>query len=356
MKGKENKMSTTPSLSCGSNQRVFIIRRSTGMVVAELQPLDGSFTRTIDVTSTASVSISSQSYADCCEDGPISTLQMSLSWWRDDEEVWVGPITYISWSADEVRIEASDLTFWWGRKIAPTIDHRTGAEATEIVKAYHNAAAAREAIRDFDPLYYPTGNTISRVVYAKENRYIGDLIDEIAKTSVDIVAIGRSVYVGAVDTMFPMVFDYTDDDFFFPPLVEMRGPAQGFCTAILAVGSKTKNTYYLKNDAMVAIFGLIERVIDLPAVISSDLRKAAQTYLDFHSNPFFISAASTTTLATDSSIPFNFLIPGIKVRVTLRRSCNPISTTVRIQNITNNLNGEVQISFQPVGTEAFLNI
>lgn len=338
-------------LSDGADQRCIVTRRGGGSVIAELSPLQGSyFERRLDETSVAEL-VTEALDPECRAQLNDVYLGMDLEWYRDGDLAWVGPITGIRWGVNEVYIQASDLTAWWGWRTLPTMKLR-GREASAAVKDIHRAAMAVDPVPGFSLQVRQSSEIITQDIWAEETRTAADVINELADYAIDYTAYGRTVLVGPSDFLPELPYTLTDNDWITPPEIEARGPFVGFATRIIATGNLEGYHTETAAPGVLSMYGLIERVVDFPHISTkSELRNAARTYLDLYSQPYFINFSSAEPLlSAGSAIPFKALIPGAVIMVQSTVTAKALQMRMRIMSVVNKADGSVAVTLEPAGT------
>lgn len=338
-------------LSDGQDVRVLVTGRGGRQVISELQPVSGSFERLIDNTSKSSVQVQSFGSSCCKELSSLRTMDNELVWIRDGCIAWRGPLTFIRFLPNGiVELEAMDLTYWWAVRRIGSQSH-VGVDASFVVRDYHEAAMEPDPIENFNLSLQVANQKVNLTVTRSDHRYAFDAINSLADYAVDYTAYGDQVLVGGAD-LFPVFpIELNDDHWTTPPPIEMRGPAQRFSTRVVAIGTNGLEIEVDADRDIQDFYGIIERVEEFQGISNiEDLEKAARSFLDIYSQPYYLNSQSEAILRFNSPISFKALIPGVRVNLVSQATCKPIRGQFRIAKVTHNLNGTVGVLFEPVGT------
>lgn len=341
-------------LTSGRDLFARVTTRGGKQVIAEFKNMteESYFERRIDETSISEVTIMID--PTCCDGLGDITIGFELEWWRDGSIAWVGSIDYVRWAFDSFYLQASDLTSWWAKRIAPTLSFNA-VDASLILRKLHEVAMQEDPVPNLQLLLQESGQPVTIDSFLNEYEYISDIIAELADTALDYTAYGRSILVGPSDFLPELPFFLTDKDWLSPPTVEARGPATGFATRIYAVGPNDEIAIATASDRTLQMYGLIERVVQFDTLsLKEDLRRAAKTYLDIYSTPYYINFdAADPVLKPGAIIPFEALIPGIRVGLQSTATCRSLQMVMRLANMRCMANGSVSISLEPTGTTEF---
>jgi hypothetical protein len=348
---------TDEGLSAGEEQYCYVVRRGGGQVIAELSPLEGSFCeRRLDEKSLA-VIVAEATDDKCRSEMNDIYIGMDLEWYRDQELIWAGPIIGITWGVDQIKIQAADLTAWWELRTLPTVKFND-REASEVVKEIHRLAMIEDPIAGFYLQIKPTSDVVTQEVFDEENRTAADVINELAEYAIDYTAYGRTILVGPADFLPELPYTLTDNDWVQPPSIEARGPSVGFATRIIATAAGDYTYVATASESLIDLYGLIERTVDFPYITTpSELKRAAISYLDLYSQPYFVNfEESDPLLLAGAAIPFRSLIPGAVIMVESLATTKKLRMRMRIMTVKNDADGSVSVTLEPAGTTGSISV
>jgi hypothetical protein len=188
--------------------------------------------------------------------------------------------------------------------------------------------------------------------FSEELTSYGDLINGLAEHAVDYTAYGRNVIVGASDFLPGLGYYITDNDWIVPPSVEAKGGGGGLATRIYGTDSVGNIVVATADESIVALYGLIERVVNFDQIEKKeDLKRAVKTHLDIYSYPYYVNFNDgNPILLPSASIPFEALIPGIKIGVEASSTCKTLQAQMRIASVRHEGSGAISLGLTPIGT------
>ncbi|MGW5817276.1 hypothetical protein [Streptomyces noursei] len=237
------------------------------------------FTRSVNDTSTANLTITKDSLDDgCCyELGDLEPWVHEVSIYRDEDLVWQGPVITVTETREEIELEARDLSVWLERL------------ANRSTKTYQREQADVVDIADYyirwnlnDPAYscpkdYPCLARYLQILepvgakpgYAPHPRtkYVREIIDELVKQGLTWTFIGRRMLLmkKADDSSEPLATLTTDD---FQGNLQIIRDGMSACTHAIATNSteeKERSTVTLgKNCTPYGRLDMIEVLTDTP--------------------------------------------------------------------------------------------
>lgn len=344
----------TGELTAAEDISLFITRRGGDQVVAELKPISGYFERKLDETSYSEVT------TGLCLDtnaafNLMDVMAYELEWWRDNRLVWAGPITGIEYGTNSVKINAADLTYWWGFREMPT-RHFHGVDAAKVAEVVHMEAMRPDPIENFELVTVASNRLLNFDTYAHDHRPCLDTINEIASHAIDYTMYGRVCMLGGLDLVPSLPVELDDSHWLDEPKVESRGPAQGFATAITAIGDSDIEVVATYPEA-ISRYGYVHRAVEFPALKTQQaLTEAALAYLSIFASPHYINTGANSKLRNGAPIPFEALVPGLKMTVTSTSTCKQVRSLFRVLTVRHELDGTVGISLEPVGVRDHASI
>lgn len=326
--------------------------------ITEIKPSkDSYFERTYNDKSTSSVSVYTPSISEeCCNAlGNIAIMKHELEWWRNGVLAWAGPITSIKWEKDSVSIDADDTSVWWSlRKLGSYKAHK---DPSQIFLDLYKMTMDEDPVKGITVHTSPVGRTMNITVFEKERTSLSDMLGDITSGGVDYTVIGRNVLVGDADNFVQaksmrgsIPFKLSDNDMDQSPSISSVGPGNGFMTRIYAVGKNERTVIVSASRETIMRYGLIEQVVQFPRLSATpDLLNAAKSYLLRHSNPYAINQPHTTTLKNECPLPFEVLIPGLRMLMESTVTCKRFRTEMRLSSVKGYANGKIEVSLEPVG-------
>lgn len=338
-------------LGSGSDLKVFLINRGGTRIIAELNPVSGSFNRDLDSTSNLELTGSTTGLLgeSCCEGwDEIYPWSTEIIVYRDGRDAWSGPVTGVEFGYGTVKVTASDLTAWWDRRIVRSDLTFVSEDLSDIFVALHNEAMASGPIDNFTVSPSPTGIVGDRNYLLSDYKYIGDLIGELSKTGLDWTAYGRTIIVGGEEVPAQPYVTITDEFWTEPPQISARGNEQA--TEVIVKGKEVVGTA-VSGPEYLNFYGRLTRVFDENDIVDiNSANAAARSRLALLEDQLYIETPRNASLKPTAPITVEELIPGIRVRVDTKASCRRIISDFRLKSVQVDFDGSVAIDLQPLGT------
>jgi hypothetical protein len=165
-----------------------------------------SWERVLSGTSAASVTLAKNSTDQACCDrlGQIEPWCHELTVYRDDQLVWQGPITKVTWRRASVQIDALDVTAWLARLVNRfNLAYTAGALDATAISVDVISRSLNDATMSV-PVDYPAmlaylhrQDCGSKPGFNKGPwiAYVLDIVTELAKFGFDWTTVGRSLYL-----------------------------------------------------------------------------------------------------------------------------------------------------------------
>ena len=382
-------MSQDYKLGCGV-YRVMIQTRCAAAFVCELPTVTNlSFNRILNEISSAEIT----STTGCCDClSTVNPWQHEVAIYRNDEQVWVGPIQDMEFNHSEetVTITAKDLLVWADVRTVELANTPYDVASTDISDAYvwllEHAYCKDPWCMSFSmeptgiPVtdrYYPAFDKAAGERWGGGYVYCGEEMRTLAEAGVDYTVVNRHLWGGNVQVVNPVGSGVLllDQHFKTPPTVKVAGSKVG-TRFISAGGQGGYDGFY---DDQVAIYpavsgpilptalttnqqtyGLIERfsTTDIydgvdTTVAKNPIAQDAKSRWDLLHQPY--TYVSEGALSPDAPVIFNEdLIPGGLYKILLADGCRKTSDTyTRVKEISVSYSGDeetVNISLTPVGT------
>jgi len=336
-------------LGSGDDLRVVLLTRGGGTILAEINPDQGGFDRRLDDTSELQLTatVGGGLDASCCE-----ALEEAYTWateilvYRDGRDVWVGPVTNITFEHGKVSISASDLSAWWDRRVLGSLKF-IHEDLTDIFVAMSDEAMSSDTSPNL--ILSPTASGIygDREVNGSQYDYARDHLQELANTGVDWTAYSRTIIVGPQEIPIAPYVTFLDEHFTVPPVIQERGNDKA--TVVIVKGKGV--TGIARDEDFIRFYGEVVRVFEEPDIDDqATVDDAAQSRLEFLRDPIFVTTAQNATLKTTAPITLAELIPGIRVRLDSQATCRKLVRDFRLDRVDVSFDGSVSISLQPLGT------
>jgi hypothetical protein len=375
-------------LGCGVYQ-CLAMTRGLGEIVTMLPFSQVEWARVLDETSNATLTIDGvanpRALARCC--AALSSLEPEeheLAIYRNGWRVWSGPITDMSFPAEQCVIQASDLSWWLSARTIHENINSVQIDLVNILVAYiqdamsvDNSAGLRTRVL---ALAAQLGD---RLVESKDHQLAADVIGELARTGVDWTTLDREILLGPLQPQ-PAPFAGATP---YPTLIDANFRVQ---PTILVSGSQGGNCFYVNGppngagdlifgeygpefpatDDHVAQpaapdyaeieeqFGRIERVVTESRILDQPgIDANAKTRYELLKRPLVY--ISDGALLPTTPIPMEKLLPGSLVNVHLSNVCRVIAEAYRIKSVKVQGNSDgsetVDVQWQPLGTGIVLD-
>lgn len=375
-------------LGCGVYQ-VLAMTRGLGEIVTMLPFSQVEWERVLDETSNATLTIDGvanpRALARCC--AALSILEPEeheLAIYRNGWRVWSGPITDLSFPAEQCVIQASDLSWWLSARTIHENINSVQVDLVEILLAYIQDAMAVDNSAGLRTRILALAAQLGdRLVQRADHQLAADVIGELARTGVDWTTLDREILLGPLQPQPPPFPGATP----YPTLIDANFRVQ---PTILVSGSQGGNCFYVNgppNGAGDLIFGeygpafpatddhvaqpaapdyaeieeqygRIERVVTESRILDQPgIDANAKTRYELLKRPLVY--ISDGALLPSTPIPIDKLLPGSLVNVHLSNVCRVIAEAYRIKSVKVQGNSDgsetVDVQWQPLGTGVVLD-
>ena len=338
-------------LGVGDDIQVLLLTRGGGSVIAELNPVSGSFTRDVDATSTLEMTgVTSGLLGESCCDNwdEVYPWNTEIIVYRDGRDAWCGPVTGVEFGYGTVKVTAADLTAWWDRRVLPADLNFVNVDISTIFQTVATAAMSTDPVANFNITTTPTGILGSRTYLQTDYKYANDLLGELAKTGIDYSAYGRTILCGGEQVPADPYVVLTDEFWVQPPTISARGNDQATQVIVLGKGVTGIAT---ATAAYTNFYGLLVRTFSENEIEdAASAQAAANTRLALLQDQLYIEAGTGGGLKPTAPITLPELIPGIRVRVDSSASCRQVVADFRLKSVKVGFDGSVSIDLQPLGT------
>jgi hypothetical protein len=308
-----------------------------------------SWERKLDVYSTAQIDLYFGAECDC------SILAQELLILRDGIPVWLGPITYLEFGRYTGFIQARDLSAWLSWRLIHEDHPKEEYLLVSLAKQYVLDGLKPDSLN----IKVVVGDGVKtgvRESLASDYLVCVNELDELLRTDVDMITVGRTIYLYGTEVDQRLLNPFTDNDF----LGDLRVVRDGLSMVNRAVvnGDRTLWGVYpasgLEGDVR---YGLKEKVfVETSILDEKSLVDAARTRYDLLKIPYTsISAPSGIRLNPKANVNINDLIPGFRQRISLTDLCIQVSSIFRLLEVKVDVSDKlesVKVSYQTLGSES----
>jgi hypothetical protein len=344
-------------LGCGEYE-VYVFERGGTDFLFDL-PWDSlTWGRALDDTSSANLEAEVAINVDCRAD--IATLRPwrhEIGFYRDGEQVWVGPILAVRASTERLSIQARDITAWWDHRLIHR-DHKYVVE-TDLATIFKDVSDdAMEPDTTPRVVVEPTetGVKSTMTILTAQHQKAGLVIRDLSRAGVDWTTVAREIIVGGQTVPVDSIGLFTDAFFANPPTVVLDGSQQANNVVVSGSGSGSAGaTIYAAapRKELIVADGLLEEAQTVSTI--QDFRAAlaaAESRVELASE---IVAVQEAVLAPDAPYGIDELVPGALCELALAETIVPISGIFRLQSVSVTVNAQqnveaVRLAFQPRGT------
>jgi hypothetical protein len=193
-----------PRLGCADEYTVIITARDLETYAAQVDFSSLNWSRVLDEISEASVVVPDIFGGLRCNielGSSIVPWRFGLRIERNGQLVWAGPITTIErperdgGGADFVTISAQDKMAWMTRRTSSNTLNYVDKDAGYVFKDLIEEATTLDNLFNLYCPDFVTGYTMTRDVIPLDFEYIGDILDDLARSAVDYFVIGTDLAV-----------------------------------------------------------------------------------------------------------------------------------------------------------------
>lgn len=349
-------------LGCADSYTVaFTDNRGEQQWGSALEPSEVDWSRLLDDTSEATVTIPVRN-AECCQTiGSVRSWCHDLSIWRNglrgaSDLVWQGPVVHLTHAAGKSTIIARDVSAWLNRLPVNSLLDYTAAGAGAADLADIAAAVIRDGFGFFDPgvlaylLVSPSGVTGERR-YEPLTSYAGEHLTELGRTGIDWTVLGHRIIVGGETPRSRARLPQLGDDHFLGDLTVVEDGLAAATRAIVIGEGVTADV------GGAGECGPLVRIVKEEAIkdqASADY-EAASIVAAGWPTPLIVSVPDGAQLAPEAPVRIADLVPGAVAPVTSGRTCYTVNTDLRLVRVGVSWRpdkGEaVKVTMAPVGVE-----
>lgn len=371
------------SLGCGIYQ-AYAFTRGLREIVTILPFTNLEWERILDDTSTAQVTIDGvanpRAFARCCAalselDGSEHELAIYRNGWR----VWSGPLTDLSFPAEQCVLQASDLSWWLAQRTIHQNLNTPAWDLANILVAYvQDAMSVENSAGLYATVLALAGQIGDRLVAESDHQLASDVIGELSRSGIDWTTLDRRMLVGPLQPQPPPFPGATP----YPTLIDSNFRIQ---PTILVSSSQQADCWYVNGPADGAgdlIFGeygphfpATDDHVEVPAApdyaeieakygriekVATETRILDQPGIDFNAQTRYdllkraVTSISDGSLLPSTPIPMDKLLAGSIVNVHLSNVCRIIAEPYRIKAVkvaaASDGSETVDVQWQPLGT------
>lgn len=344
-------------LGCGRYTAAITTRGGDTMVFADLPVSTGSYSRVLDDTSDASVTLVGMGRSEKCFDimRTVRSGAHELALSRDGVVVWQGPVTKRTASGTSGGFAARDLSAWWDRRKLPTDRTFAAIDVATIFQQLVTDAMSQDTSPKLTVTTTPTGITATRKYLAGQELLAGPEIRELAKVGVDWTAIGRTILAGGLVVPADPIVLLNDSHLSAIPTVEEDGLA--WANDVTTIGAGGGESAFpiigiATDTASSLLYGLSQDVQSNDSIRDSTSAIAASaTRVALMSTPPV--TLSDIVLREEAPVLLEQLIPGSVVGCSFSASGIQVAGLFRLKAVKVNFAAKaenVTLTLQPIGT------
>lgn len=335
-------------LGCGSWTAV-IAQRGGTLIEGEVPFTTLSGEKVLDTAAEASITIN-PSGSNCCElIDLIKPWKHELHLYRDGiSPPWIGPITTMSFTHEEVTINARDLFTWFERRWINALHEYTYSDLTSIF-----ADLARDALGpDMSPnitfVEYDSGIVGGRAYDPFDFPRASDMLSDLAKDGINFTMVGRDLVIYGntypFDDLGVLVNESFND-------IRFEWPGELYASDFVVLGTRSgssppygRASDFQTNDTNHE-FGLIQRDAQLDSIEDDGSAQiAAYNRLQFFSRE---TLYPSVTFNQNAQVQWKDLIPGATCRLLLEVGCKKVIGDYRMTELKFNVDNNGKETLTP---------
>lgn len=356
-------------LGCTDSVEAFLLPRGGGRPLLTLPFSTYEWRRSLDETSTASVTIAgpaAEAGSDCCAElAAYDPWEVELGIYRNHQRVWAGPVDRdIVYNPESIAISASDLSIWLTRRRVhnrhPTLaaDDDVAVDACTLAEALIADGLSVDSSMHLRVEILAAGPEVVHVVKARENKMVASEISSLAESDIDWTVIDRTMYVAGAQLPFAPFATLVDEHF-----ADISGPVTVSGARLVTRQTITGQGSGADGPAVQATvtadaateerYGVHESVASDDSIRrEARARRAAQTRIDLLGEPAVTFTGGT--LDADFPIALEDLRPGTIFAVRVNSRCREVVGNYRLTSVSARGDAdshEISVEMAPVGTE-----
>lgn len=324
-------------MAVGCSTHAYTITDRSGAHIADSgDVLDVEYTRLLNDTSAATVSIG-VSGPDCCGQlGQIRSWRHMLNIFRGGQFMWSGFITNIDWQGDRVIVSATDIIGLLDLRVPHQDMTFANTDLVEIARQLVEDGLAPEDPGHVTTVMGMSGTTGGRA-YLKNIGQTADHLRDLADTGIDFTAVGSNIVI-LPDQFCEVVGRLSDED--LPEGLTVSEDGAMLATRQIVAGDEDSDVVGTAGGTN-SYYGLLERYEEQTTITdqaSADAAAAAKLSASL-TVPVFIDTQDVT-LNPNANVSVHQLVPGWCVDITSDYTCRPISQRLKITGLQISENGE----------------
>lgn len=346
-------------LGCGNNEAWLAVRGGTHLLGKLGPAVNVTWGRARDDISKATVRVQ----VSKCNEPEIQLLRAARSWqhevvvFRDNgggrvERVWEGPVTRITYHADYVELEASDVMMYVYRRIMKQGFNDAYPASISAVQRAERIIINALARGDPEVLRYLT--VMSFADDAKESRVRPDyattaweeIDDFAAKGGIDYTTVGRRIVLWDTHRPIGRLPAMSNADFSEDPIVTEYGMNLATEFAVTngsgLFGSVTQGAgEYGPVEMLVSAYGDVAAAPD-QTLTGAARQKLVDSLVDEARRgaggrfpaPLVVRVPDNSTLTPSTPVPINYLVPGVWIPLHAYHLCRDLSQWQKLDSVS----------------------
>lgn len=323
-------------LGCGE-YHVQIEPRGGGSPVALVPWMQINFGRVLDSFSNCTIIMPSSGPARtacCIAWEKMEPLEHEIVVYRDGKLAWAGPLLDMQTGDNGTQISGRDSYFWFDRRFLP-LTRIFEDDLGDIFNTLAEDALSTDPSPNISLHAKPTG-VIGERRYNKEDFVrAGDALSELARTAVDFTMVGRDMYTGGLEILFP------DELRMWEPakrLATLRLQGSRIITEMTIIGKPVGDGQSVISGTatgQIGKYGLVQVREAEPQILERrSMKKAAMSRLEMLKHP---PRFLNFSCAPEAPFGMEDLVPGVKCDVRIDVECERLIEVMRLQSIAVNV-------------------
>lgn len=341
-------------LGCGVNSAYVTWKCGTPRFCPVLDTTDITWSRVLDGISEATVVVTLPGNNDetCCAClGDLEPWCHELHIARDGTDVWLGPITEITYEFNKVTIKALDLLGWATVRVPEILLNYTDGTGECTDNPQGEADWATMAMQVLNVAFAEDDPCILDYVSMSLTGYVGaqcfppyvdsafDQLDQLAGTGLDYTVVGRTVILASPNVPTAAIATLMDDHIIGEVELTKSGLLQANRWFVHYENDDTDTPPGpgWREAANQYCYGLIERIRSTDTALANkeSAEIVAQIYVDATSvTPRLLEIPDGSQLSPEAPWTIAEMIPGVRVDVGVTRLCVEATQSFRLTGMT----------------------
>lgn len=318
--------------------QIFITERGGGQQLYEVPFSRLSFPKVLNATAQASVTFpmrGPESRMACQVIAETEPFRHELSIWRNEEEVFVGPVWDLDSNEDPASptLLAKDLSGWTMRRWVGN-DLFYSDDVATIFEDVFNQGMAVDLSPNVTCSTKATGVTAERNYRGKDYQYVANIWSELSKTAVDWTTIGRRVIAGGIELNLPGgMLMITDDGV---AKAGINKPGDDFATDVVVIGAVPRGAVdpvIGRTTRGADVYGVVQR--SFPELLIEDEVSAESNSASRVDQMQPVPKRLRVVFSPNADPSLNELIPSSRadVRLSNVNGCLEMEDVMRLQSV-----------------------